>query len=97
MLFVIYCLDKPNSRDLRLRTRNAHLEHAKAHNEAIRLGGPLVTDDGEGMVGSLIVVDMPDKSAVEAFVRDDPYFQAGLFEAVLIRPFKQVLPTPAVA
>jgi uncharacterized protein YciI len=46
------------------------------------------------MVGSLLIVDMPDKAAVEAFVRDDPYFKAGLFEAVLIRPFKQVLPAP---
>ncbi|KAA5607488.1 YciI family protein [Roseospira marina] len=92
MLYVIYCLDKPNSRDLRLATRQDHLTHAKAHNDAIRLGGPLLTDDGDGMVGSLLIVDMPDKAAVEAFVRDDPYFKAGLFEAVLIRPFKQVLP-----
>ncbi|MQX36089.1 YciI family protein [Roseospira navarrensis] len=94
MLFAVYCLDKPNSKDLRLSTRAAHLEHAKAHTDSIRLGGPLLTDDGEGMVGSLLILDMPDKAAVEAFVRDDPYFQAGLFEAVLIRPFKQILPAP---
>lgn len=93
-MFVVYCLDKPNSMELRLATREAHLAHAKAHNDSIRLGGPLLTDDGEGMVGSLLILDMPDKAAVEAFVRDDPYFQAGLFEAVLIRPFKQVLPSP---
>jgi len=95
MQFAIYCLDKPNSLDLRQRTREAHLAHAKAHNESIQLGGPLMTDDGTGMVGSLLIVDMPNKAAVEAFVRDDPYYQAGLFEAVLIRPFKQVLPAPA--
>jgi uncharacterized protein YciI len=94
MMFAVYCLDKPASMELRLATREAHLAHAKAHNDAIRLGGPLLTDDGEGMVGSLLIVDMPDKAAVEAFVRDDPYFKAGLFEAVLIRPFKQVLPAP---
>ena len=95
MQFAIYCLDKPNSLELRQRTREAHLAHAKAHDDAIRLGGPLMTDDSTGMVGSLLIVDMPDKAAVEAFVRDDPYYQAGLFEAVLIRPFKQVLPAPA--
>ncbi len=95
MQFAIYCLDKPNSLELRQRTREAHLAHARAHGECIRLGGPLMTDDGLGMVGSLLIVDMPDKAAVEAFVRDDPYHQAGLFEAVLIRPFKQVLPAPA--
>ncbi|MBB4286574.1 YciI family protein [Roseospira goensis] len=94
MLFAIYCLDKPNSRTLRLETRAAHLSHAKAQGDSIRLGGPLMTDDGQDMVGSLLIVDMPDKAAVEDFVRDDPYYQAGLFEAVLIRPFKQVLPAP---
>ncbi|MBB4266243.1 YciI family protein [Roseospira visakhapatnamensis] len=92
MLFVVYCLDKPNSQDLRKATRPAHLEYAREHGASIRLGGPMLTDDGEGMVGSLIILDMEDKADVEAFVRADPYYQAGLFEAVLIRPFKQVLP-----
>jgi len=92
MLFVVYCLDKPSSQELRQATRAAHLEHARTHGQSIRLGGPLLTDDGEGMVGSLLIVDKPDKAQVEDFVRADPYFQAGLFEAVLIRPFKQVLP-----
>ncbi len=92
MLFVVYCLDKPNSQDLRRATRAAHLRYAREHGQTIRLGGPLLTDDGEGMVGSLLIVDMPDKAGVEDFVRADPYFQTGLFEAVLIRPFKQLLP-----
>jgi len=95
MMFVVYCLDKPNSRELRLATRADHLAYAKQHNDSIRMGGPLLTDDGENMVGSLLILDVPDKPAVEAFVRDDPYYKAGLFEAVLIRPFKQVLPAPA--
>jgi len=95
MLFVVYCLDKPNSRALRLENRAAHLDYARAQGDAIKLGGPMLTDDGENMVGSLLILDMPDKEAVEAFVRDDPYYKAGLFEAVLIRPFKQVLPEPA--
>jgi len=92
MLFVVYCLDKPNSQELRQENRPAHLAFARDQGEAIRLGGPLLTDDGEGMVGSLLIVDMPDKDAVEDFVRNDPYYRADLFEAVLIRPFKQVLP-----
>ena len=38
------------------------------------------------MNGSLLIVEAEDITAVEAFVADDPYCQAGLFETVVIRP-----------
>jgi uncharacterized protein YciI len=37
--------------------------------------------------GSLFIIEAEDIAAAEAFVADDPYNQAGLFETVVIRPF----------
>ena len=37
---------------------------------------------------SLLILDVADQAAAEAFNRDDPYTQAGLFERVEIRPFR---------
>ncbi|VBB68939.1 YCII-related domain protein [invertebrate metagenome] len=54
--------------------------------------GPLLAADGTGMVGSLIVIDLPDLAAIEIFLAQDPYSQAGLFESVMVHPFRQVLP-----
>jgi len=56
------------------------------------MAGPTLTEDGEAMTGSLIVIDRDDLAAAEAWAAGDPYAKAGLFESVVIRPFKQVFP-----
>ena len=86
-LFVLACFDKPNSLPLRMATREAHLAYAGAHRAMIKVAGPLL-DDAEGMVGSLFVLDAPDRAAVEAFHAADPYQLAGLFRQVEIRGFR---------
>ena len=92
MLFCIYCLDKPNSRDLRLATRAAHLEYAGKNVDRMLVGGPLLDEDGETMIGSLLIMDLPDRAAAEALMANDPYVKAGLFTSVTIRAYKKVLP-----
>lgn len=86
-LFVLVCTDRPNSLPIRLATREAHLAHIGSFPGQIKLAGPLL-DDGGDMAGSLIIVDMADKAAVEAFSTGDPYRKAGLWERVDIKGFK---------
>ena len=87
MLFVIHAIDRPNSLDLRMATRPAHLEFLSDFDTPV--GGPLLDDDGQ-MCGSCIVLDVPDRAAAEAFVENDPYARAGLFESVQVHEFKKV-------
>jgi uncharacterized protein len=89
MLFAIFCIDKPNSSALRQSTRPAHLDYLKGFADKIALGGPLLTDDGQASLGSLIVIDQPDKKAAEAFSAGDPFRKAGLFAEVEIRAFRK--------
>ena len=56
------------------------------------LAGPLLSDDGERPLGSLLIMEFDDRSQVQAFAEGDPYAKAGLFESVTIRPFRKVLP-----
>lgn len=92
MLFAITCLDKPDSAHIRQENRPAHLEYAKGTGEKLKMGGPMLSDDGERMVGSLLVLDAADRAEAEAWCAGDPYAKAGLFESVTIRPFKWLLP-----
>jgi uncharacterized protein len=92
MLYVLFCEDKPDSQTLRLATRNAHLDYVTEHGERVRLAGPMLSSDGQRMVGSLFIVDADDIEAVHALHRDDPYTRAGLWSNVVIRPFRQVIP-----
>ena len=92
MLFAIFCTDKPDSAAVRAANRPAHLDYARAHAAQIIVAGPTQTDDGQAMNGSLLVMDFENLAAAKAFADNDPYFKAGLFESVVVRPWKQVFP-----
>jgi uncharacterized protein YciI len=89
MLFAISCTDKPGSLELRMATRPAYIEHLKAEQARILLGGP-VLDAAGNPCGSLLVVEATDRAAAEAFAAADPYAKAGLSESVAIRPYRVV-------
>lgn len=91
MLFTIHMLDRPGSADLRAANADAHRTFVGAHLQAMYLGGPLLADDGKAPVGSLIVMDFPDRTAAERFIADEPHNRAGLFESVTIRRFGPVV------
>jgi uncharacterized protein YciI len=89
-LFVLHCLDKPDSLALRMANREAHLAYVSGQTEVLKLGGPLLDDDGN-MAGSLLVLDVADKAAAEAFSAADPYTKAGLWQRVVITGFRASL------
>jgi len=91
MLFVISCRDKAGHGQVRLDNRAAHLEHLKAHSGQVVTAGPYISDDGSGMLGSLLVVDFEDRTGAEAFAAADPYAKAGLFDSVEITAWKKVV------
>lgn len=89
MKVALICLDKPGNLSLRLETREAHLAYTKEAGQ-IYTGGPMLDKQGR-MCGSLIILDVPDIAAAEAWAAGDPYAHAGLFESVTIREWKEVL------
>jgi uncharacterized protein YciI len=89
MLYAISCTDKPDSAGLRTATRPAHIAHLSKAAGRIVLGGPLLSPEGHA-IGSLLVVEAADRAEAEAFAAADPYAKAGLFESVVIRPFRAV-------
>ena len=94
-LFVISCIDKPNSLSVRVAAREAHLAYANTGEKPVKvkLGGPYLDEKGN-MAGSLLIVDAPDRAAVDQFLRDDPYVRAGLFESVDVRPYRVTVGPP---
>ena len=86
-LFVLTCLDKPNSLPLRQATREAHLAYLAEHPGVMRLGGPFLDAAGD-MAGSLMIVEAADLAAAKAFNAADPYSRADLFASVDIRPWR---------
>lgn len=91
-LFSITCLDKPGHAQVRADNRPAHLDYARRFKDQFLVGGPLLSEDGTAMVGSQLIIDLPDLAAARDWAANDPYARAGLFESVQIRPFRKVIP-----
>lgn len=90
MYFVIFGTDKPGMQQARADARQRHrayLRQPGRHPVKVWLGGPTHQPQTASMNGTLLVVEADTLSDVEAFVRDDPYSHAGLFQALEIRPW----------
>ena len=90
MLFSVFTLDSPDAADKRKAVHGAHVAHlksAKDYGVTITVGGPLVSDDGGSAVGSLMVLEAPDRAAAEKFNHADPFHQNGVWGKVEIRRF----------
>lgn len=91
--FAIYALDHPESLPKRAPLRDAHLARLRALQQDARLtlAGPL--SDHQGNVqGSLIIAQFPSLQEAETWFRQDPYVLAGIYQSIMIKPFKPVLP-----
>jgi hypothetical protein len=89
-LYVIHALDKPGRLQTRLDNYAAHrayLAGAEALGIRIAASGPLTTEDGSSMIGSLFIVEAESEAAVRAFNGGDPFATAGLWEAVSVQRF----------
>jgi uncharacterized protein len=92
MLFSVHALDKPGSETTRQKVHAEHVAHLKtaaAHGVTMVMGGPLVSDDGKDAVGSLMVFEANDRSGVENFNRNDPFFKNGVWAKVEIQRFEK--------
>ena len=95
MRYILFCEDKTDSEPLRLANREDHLAWVATKTAGIELAGPMLSEDGQHMLGSMFVLEADSIEAARAFNRDDPYTKAGLWKNVLIHPFRQVIPAPA--
>ncbi len=99
MLYAIIASDVANSLEKRLAARPAHIERLqqlKAEGRVV-LAGPHPAidsnDPGEaGFSGSLIVAEFASLAEAQAWADADPYIAAGVYDKVIVKPFKQELP-----
>ena len=99
MLYAVISEDVENSLLLRQQARPAHiarLEQLKAEGRLI-LAGPTPAIDSEtpgeaGFSGSIVIAEFDSLQEAETWANKDPYFEAGVYSSVKVKPFKKVLP-----
>ncbi len=81
MLFAIRFVDKPNSLALRQTLMAAHIAWLDQVREFVLVGGSLRHSPEQAPVGGLWIVELESKAAVEALMKQDPFFTGGLRES----------------
>jgi len=89
MPYAILTTDRPGSAELRARTRAAHLEYLDSHAGKLLAAGALISDDGTGGHGGILIVDTDERNEAEAFIANDPFTKAGLFEKVTVTRWRK--------
>lgn len=99
MWYAIISEDVKDSLELRVKTRAAHIDRLQAlvSEGRILAAGPHPAIDSEdpgpaGFTGSLVVAEFPSLEDAEKWANADPYFEAGVYSRVIVKPFKRVLP-----
>lgn len=99
MLYAIIASDVANSLEKRLAARPAHidrLQQLKAEGRVVLAGPHPAIDSNDpgdaGFSGSLIVAEFESLAAAQSWADADPYIAAGVYDKVVVKPFKQVLP-----
>jgi uncharacterized protein YciI len=99
MLYAIISVDVVDSLEKRKSVRPDHIARLQLLKDQGRLilAGPHPKIDNEnpgdaGFSGSLIVAEFNSLADAEYWASLDPYIEAGVYEKVIVKPFKKVLP-----
>jgi len=90
-LFVFNGLDRAAGLEVRKATRPAHLAWIETLSPRVKIGGPMLADDGQTPVGSMLVVEAETLEAAKALFAADPYALAGLWQSTSVRPFNWLI------
>jgi len=86
MFVMLYAVDKSGKKELRMSLKQQHSARLNEGVAGLRLlqSGSLLDEAGRE-IGSLGVFEANSCDQVAAYVSEDPYVKAGLFETVVIR------------
>lgn len=79
MLYMLYGVDGPHGPAIRAATLEAHFAYLERNRDILVLGGATLTDDGGTRNGSVLIINVPGRAEADAFARDEPFREAGLF------------------
>ena len=97
MYYMIMGTDVENSLEKRMSVRADHIARLDALRDEGRLltAGPNPAIDNEdpgpnGFTGSVILAEFESLEAAQAWADADPYIKAGVYDNVIVKPYKKV-------
>jgi uncharacterized protein len=88
-LLIAHDGDDDQALDRRMRARDAHIalgDTMVASGQAIY--GGAILDDAGNMKGSVLVLDFPDRAALDAWLKIEPYVTGDVWRTIQVHPFR---------
>jgi uncharacterized protein YciI len=79
---MLHALDQPGSHALRQEFRAAHEAYLAQHASMVMARGPLVADDSEAAIGSVLLLDVPDMATARTFMEKEPFYSHGVYKDI---------------
>jgi uncharacterized protein len=92
MIYTFVLLDKPGASDLRQRVRPEHKAYLALVAERMAFAGPLTSDDGQTMIGSLLAIEFASRDAAQEWLSNEPFTRAGLYASTALHAFANLWP-----
>ncbi|MBN8964538.1 MAG: hypothetical protein J0H89_03970 [Rhizobiales bacterium] len=97
MLYIIYQEDGENGPTIRAATREKHFAYLEEHKDILVLGGGLLSDEGDKLLGSCLIVNVPSREEADRFSLNEPFRKAGAFKSVKVTRMRRGQWNPAAA
>jgi uncharacterized protein YciI len=90
MIFAILLMDRPGTSELRIQIRPEHRAYLAKLADRMAFAGPLTSEDGKTVAGSLLAIDFPSRADADAWLKDQPFTKAGVYEKPVIHVFNNM-------
>jgi uncharacterized protein YciI len=97
MLYAVQCTDAKGVESIRNQYLTPHKDYLISQAHILVVGGALLAEGTEELLGSLYIVNVANREAAEAFSGGDPFTQAGVFATVTITAMRKSHWNPASA
>ncbi len=97
MLYMCYGIDGPEGAERRVVARDEHFKYLEKHKNILVLGGATLADEDDARTGSLLLINVPDRAAADAFADGEPLRKAGVFKSYTVSRMRRGQWNPAVA
>ncbi|MBR2664495.1 MAG: hypothetical protein IKE25_12335 [Clostridia bacterium] len=81
MQFLVKAYDGEGMLEKRMEVRPRHLEGMKALGRQIVVAGGLLDEEGK-MKGSALVMEFPDRGALDEYLKSEPYVTEGVWQKI---------------
>ena len=84
MLWVIFCIDQPDTAAARDAVLKEHRDYLQSQKNILILAGATQNDEGTQATGSLFVVNVDSRAEAKKFSDGDPFTRTGVFAKITI-------------